>query len=98
MSFLVAVKTGGCLASTEMQAAENLTRACVAATLWLAFRGRLDANKEPAMAEALRFLHHPTSQPCRAVHQLLLENDPRRIPGVATSLAKGTEITPGVPS
>ncbi len=27
------------------------------------------------MASTLRFLHHPTSQPCRAVHQLLLEND-----------------------
>ncbi len=27
------------------------------------------------MPSALRFLHHPTSQPCRAVHQLLLEND-----------------------
>ena len=27
------------------------------------------------MPGALRLLHHPTSQPCRAVHQLLLEND-----------------------
>lgn len=26
------------------------------------------------MASTLRLLHHPTSQPCRAVHQLLLEN------------------------
>jgi glutathione S-transferase len=26
------------------------------------------------MAAGLRLLHHPTSQPCRAVHQLLLEN------------------------
>ncbi len=27
------------------------------------------------MTTTLRLLHHPTSQPCRAVHQLLLEND-----------------------
>ena len=27
------------------------------------------------MTAPIRFLHHPTSQPCRAVHQLLLEND-----------------------
>lgn len=27
------------------------------------------------MADTVRFLHHPTSQPCRAVHQLMLEND-----------------------
>lgn len=27
------------------------------------------------MSSTIRFLHHPTSQPCRAVHQLLLEND-----------------------
>ena len=27
------------------------------------------------MSETLRFLHHPTSQPCRAVHQFMLEND-----------------------
>lgn len=26
------------------------------------------------MASVVRFLHHPTSQPCRAVHQLMLEN------------------------
>lgn len=26
------------------------------------------------MQTAVRFMHHPTSQPCRAVHQLLLEN------------------------
>ena len=25
------------------------------------------------MADTIRFLHHPTSQPCRAVHQLMLE-------------------------
>lgn len=27
------------------------------------------------MADRIEFLHHPTSQPCRAVHQLMLEND-----------------------
>ena len=27
------------------------------------------------MSASLRLLHHPTSQPCRTVHQLLLEND-----------------------
>lgn len=27
------------------------------------------------MTDTIRFLHHPTSQPCRAVHQLMLEND-----------------------
>lgn len=27
------------------------------------------------MSSTLKLLHHPTSQPCRAVHQLLLEND-----------------------
>jgi len=27
------------------------------------------------MTDKVRFLHHPTSQPCRAVHQLMLEND-----------------------
>ena len=27
------------------------------------------------MTEPVRLLHHPTSQPCRSVHQLLLEND-----------------------
>ncbi len=27
------------------------------------------------MPEPVRLLHHPTSQPCRSVHQLLLEND-----------------------
>lgn len=27
------------------------------------------------MSSTVRFLHHPTSQPCRAVHQLLLETD-----------------------
>lgn len=27
------------------------------------------------MSSTLVFLHHPTSQPCRAVHQLMLEND-----------------------
>lgn len=27
------------------------------------------------MADKVRFLHHPTSQPCRAVHQFMLEND-----------------------
>lgn len=27
------------------------------------------------MSTTLRFLHHPTSQPCRAIHQFLLEND-----------------------
>ena len=27
------------------------------------------------MNSTLRFLHHPTSQPCRAVHQFLLENE-----------------------
>lgn len=26
------------------------------------------------MTETIEFLHHPTSQPCRAVHQLMLEN------------------------
>lgn len=26
------------------------------------------------MADTIEFLHHPTSQPCRAVHQLMLEN------------------------
>lgn len=27
------------------------------------------------MSTTLRFLHHPTSQPCRAIHQFMLEND-----------------------
>lgn len=27
------------------------------------------------MPATIRFLHHPTSQPCRAVHQFILEND-----------------------
>lgn len=26
------------------------------------------------MASVVRFLHHPTSQPCRSIHQLMLEN------------------------
>ena len=34
------------------------------------------SNEDAATAPAaIRFLHHPTSQPCRAVHQLMLEND-----------------------
>ncbi len=27
------------------------------------------------MSSTVRFLHHPTSQPCRAVHQFMLENE-----------------------
>ncbi len=27
------------------------------------------------MASTLRYLHHPASQPCRAVQQFMLEND-----------------------
>jgi len=27
------------------------------------------------MSSTIRFLHHPTSQPCRAVHQFMLENE-----------------------
>ena len=27
------------------------------------------------MSAPVRFLHHPTSQPCRAVHQFMLENE-----------------------
>lgn len=40
------------------------------------------------MSSGIRFLHHPTSQPCRAVHQLLLEN---RIPfeDVVVNLMEG---------
>ena len=27
------------------------------------------------MSTTLRYLHHPASQPCRAAHQFMLEND-----------------------
>ncbi|PKP74315.1 MAG: dichloromethane dehalogenase [Alphaproteobacteria bacterium HGW-Alphaproteobacteria-6] len=43
--------------------------------------------------ETLRFLHHPTSQPCRAVHQLMLEND-IAFDDVVVNLMDGENETP----
>jgi len=42
------------------------------------------------MSSTVRFLHHPTSQPCLAGRLIPMTRK--------TSLAKGTELTPGTPT
>ena len=39
------------------------------------------------MTNPIRYMHHPSSQPCRAVHQLMLENDIRFVEEIVDLMA-----------